>query len=234
LSAFQKVHASYITLPLILAHRKWHQDNSIGGTRGRGSGTILAGMHAVMLRKFELYVDPSGRWRIPIWSAAYPIPRELFLDPRFQSLDPQHTRYTDIHNVEPAVFTTPYTGSGDSVYDFETLDDRARSDGLQLHNSVHAAMKLTMSDSGVSPTDPAFFLWHQYLQYKIELWLASPNGIQWKAQNPTHPFLTGVDDFASPTRYMNEGRCGNAPQPGSSKICQWLEQFQMLVNPTLA
>jgi hypothetical protein len=250
LSAIQVMQAAYITRPLIVEHREWHIQNSIGGTRGRGSGMILLGMHAIMLRKFELFVDPQGKWRLPGWDGSRALPNELIMDPRFASL--AMDRETNIQFISPSLFSAPGRGLGDSLQDFTTLDDVGRAYGLQKHNGVHAAMKHPMIDSFVSPTDPGFWFWHAHIQIETEEnWLTSPNGILWSDQHWNHPFLTLVRatpvgccsattatldqaNFASSAIYINDGECGNAPQFGSSPICTWLEGIQQQVNPTLA
>jgi hypothetical protein len=235
LSAIQVVHAAFITRPLIVRHRGWHTSNSIGGTRGRGSGTILLGMHSIMLYNFEAFVGPG--WKLPPWDGSRPFPSELFLDPRFASLDPQHTRNTNPQYNEPILFSAP-AGNGNSLLDFTTLDDVGRAYGLQNHAGLHFAMLQPMEDSSVSPSDPAFYFWHAQIQREVEeRWMTSINGRNWCLENPNHPFLTDRTDFTlfdSPNNYLSEGACGNSPRPGSSPICAWLESMQQLVNPTLS
>lgn len=237
-SAIQILHAAHITQELIRLHNEWHQSNSIGGTRGRGSGTIMLGMHSVMLRNFERFVDPSGRWKLPPWAMSadgrlLPLPAQVTVDPKFASLGSPGTNSPQY--TEPAVFTA--TQGPESLVEFRTLDDVGRAYGLQNHNGPHDAMRGDiMPNSAVSPVHLAFYLWHARIQREVETkWLTSANGQQWSRANPTHPFLTGqgMSSFDSPVSYVNHGECGNVPTPGSRPICAWLERMQQLVNPTM-
>ncbi len=40
-----------------------------------------------------------------------------------------------------------------------------------------------------SPADPIFYGWHALIDKLVDQWLATPNGLAWKAANPSHPFL---------------------------------------------
>jgi hypothetical protein len=229
-AAFQTLHQAFITRGLIAKHRAWHGANSIGGTRGAGSGTILLGMHLQMLRDFELFVDPTGQWRTPYWDETTELSSIFTVSPRFQGV-----ARSGIRNMNPrlqisAFFTTPGRGAGDSMYDFTTLESVGEAMGLQMHNNGHQ-MSPEMLDSSISPTDPCFYLWHSYVRYLTDRWIASPNGQRWVAQHPTHPYVTGQGDFSSPALYTNDGECGRSSQ---SPACQWLNNMQQLVNPTFA
>ena len=75
-----------------------------------------------------------------------------------------------------------------SLGDFESLDELGRVIGLRYHGAGHNVAGGAMM-SFASPTDAAFFGWHQNIDGIVDDWLNTDNGQRWAADNPNHPIF---------------------------------------------
>ncbi len=232
LKALHIMDNNYVTQHLMIEHAKWHSNpkNSIGGNKGFGTGIPFCGMHAMMMKNYERWVNAgsSKNWRRPGWNPRDPIPDQLFIDPKFAPLGARKTN--DPKYEEPIMLyeTDPYTGL--SANDFLSPEDWCRYVGLSLHNSPHFLISGPMNNSAISPTDwSAFANWHIEIQHAFERYLQSFYGSKWAREHPTHLLLTSnnINDFANSDKFMNDGICtiGNPLQ-----ICRYLQQRQEFVD----
>jgi hypothetical protein len=230
LRALHIMDNNYVTKPIKTAHMKWHVKNSIGGLEGPGSGSIFIGMHMIMMRLFEEWVNLgyNTHWRRPGWLPNQPIPTQLFIDPKFAAGGPRATNNPSFK--EPEMFTGVDSYSGLSILQCLDPDCVGRIMGLSEHASPHFEIGGMMNTSVFSVGDfSAFANWHSEVQHQYENWLHSPNGVNWANEYPNHALLTSknIDDFANSTRFLNDGKC----VIGSMlPICVYLEQRQLVVS----
>jgi tyrosinase len=100
------------------------------------------------------------------------------------------------------VMRSPGSGGGLASIASGTPGAMAKTDYTQfsapingIHGSVHIWVGGTMSDAGVSPADPVFWLHHANLDRLWWVWYNSPQG------NHQNPPLTGMDAVMDPWTY---------------------------------
>jgi hypothetical protein len=230
LKALHTMDNNYVTKYIKTAHMKWHIANSIGGLGGLGTGSIFIGMHMIMMRLFEEWVNfgCNTHWRRPGWLPDQPIPAQLFIDPKFAAVGPRSTNNPKYQ--EPEMFTGVDPYSGLSILQCLDPDCVGRIMGLSEHVSPHFLIGGIMNTSVASVADwSAFANWHSEVQHQYETWVNSPNGVNWKEEYPNHALLrsNNINDFSNVIPFLNDGKC----LIGSIvPICLYLEQRQKVVD----
>jgi hypothetical protein len=241
LECLATMHENFLSRRLIQLHRWWHQIHSIGGINGTkdpGDGTCFVSFHQAILHQFEQYVRGSSGvpWRLPPWNPVRNLPPRLgIIPPRYQSLGTQVTNNPNY--TQPGVFTPrgEYVGAEKvSFLDAPSLEIVGQLVGLHNHNGPHSGLPNVMPDSSISPIALAFFVWHQEIQLKLEMWLRGPAGIAWTAAHPNHSIFTQFDPAAyfSTAPFAGDLTCqGILPPP---PICTLLQSYQALVDQAAA
>lgn len=197
-------------------HYDWHVANGSGGTSGNGSGTAFLGFHRAMQNEFRKFaLETGGRSWLPVAVTGNAIAGTTDAYDALASVNLLEEYYPrgswSVYDIGMPSFLGGTSGTASwpssatvngvsytSLGQIPNLETLGQVIGWEYHGFFHGAVGGTMGGF-YSPADPIFFAWHGLLDKIVDSWLATTNGQNWAAANPSHPFLvqgfTGMEGW---------------------------------------